>query len=85
MDDWRARFRDNDEISTGEIARRLDRHERRSEEAHQQFARMINKLDERTDKINLRVTVIFAVVSVLWSIFLVIAPVLRGVLGLPGG
>jgi hypothetical protein len=75
--------RDTDAISIGEVARRLDRHEQRSEEAHQQFAKMINKLDERTDKINIRVTVIFSVVAVLWSIFLVIAPVLRGLLGLP--
>jgi hypothetical protein len=83
MDDRRRMRRDDDQISTAEVARRLDRHEKREEIAHQQFARMINKLDERTDKINIRVTVIFSVVAVLWSIFLVIAPVLRGLLGLP--
>ena len=46
---------------------------------------MIQKIDERTDHISTRVTVIFAVVSVLWALFLVVAPVIRQVLGLSDG
>lgn len=46
---------------------------------------MIQKLDERTDRLAMRVSIIFAVVAVLWAIFLVIAPILRNFLGLDGG
>ena len=72
-------------VTSAELARWLQRHEASSNRTHEELARIIEKLDERTDRINLRVTVIFAVVSVLWAIFLVIAPLLRQLIGLPGG
>lgn len=69
----------------GELARRFDTHERATERTHRELARMIEKLDARTDVIATRVTVVFSVVAVLWALFLVIAPYLRAVLGVPTG
>jgi hypothetical protein len=71
--------------STGEVARRLDRHEARSEQLHRDMIRMIEKLDHRTDSIATRVSVIFAVVAVLWAVFLVVAPLIRVLFGVPNG
>ena len=71
--------------TAAEVARWVERHERDSIQAHRDLLRMIQKLDDRTDRISTRVTVIFAVVSVLWSIFLVVVPILRTWLGLSNG
>jgi hypothetical protein len=76
------RLSDRQPVTAGEIARRLDRHEELSDELHRDLVRMVRKLDERTDHLSTRITVIFSVVAVLWSIFLVIAPVIRTWLGL---
>ena len=65
-----------------EVNRRLDRHEDRSDEIHRDLTELVRKLDERTDRLATRITVIFSVVAVLWSIFLVIAPVIRSALHL---
>ena len=46
---------------------------------------MIEKLDNRTDSIATRVTTIFAVVAVLWAVFLVLAPLIRILVGVPSG
>jgi len=75
----------NHAVSASEVARWMERHERESTQTHRDLTRMIAKLDERTDKLSTRIAIIFAVVAVLWSIFLVIAPVLRGLLGLTSG
>lgn len=75
----------NGTVTSGEVARWLQRHERDSAQIHRDMQRLITKLDDRTDRINLRVSIIFAVVSVLWAIFLVIAPLLRQLVGLPSG
>lgn len=76
------RVSDREPISPAEVARRLDRHEELSDEVHRDLVTLVRRLDERTDRISTRVTVIFAVVSVLWSLFLVIYPLLRSFLGL---
>lgn len=76
------RAADREPISSSEVARRLDRHEELSDAVHEDLVRLVRKLDERTDRISTRVTVIFAVVSVLWSLFLVIYPLIRSFLGL---
>lgn len=70
-------------VTASEVARWMERHEREASLQHREMMQLIQRLDDRTDRINLRVTVIFAVVSVLWAIFLVLAPFLRIVLGLP--
>lgn len=44
---------------------------------------MLNALDDKTDKLTVRVAVILGVSSVLWAILLVLAPILRPLLGLP--
>lgn len=72
-------------VTVSEVARWMDRHERDSDETHREIAKLVERLDERTDRLALRVTVIFAVVSVLWAIFVVVAPFVRVILGLPGG
>lgn len=72
-----SRRRDDDSITIGELARRLDRHEQQSSEIHRDQLQMIRKLDSRTDRLTTRVTVVFSVVAVLWALFLVIAPVIR--------
>lgn len=72
-------------VTTSEVARWMERHEADSDRTHEKLVQMIEKLDERTDRLALRVTVIFAVVSVLWAIFLVLAPFIRLLIGLPGG
>lgn len=66
--------------TAAELGRRFDRHEERSDELHRDLVDMIRKLDDRTDRLSTRITVIFSVVAVLWSIFLVIAPVIRSAL-----
>lgn len=82
---YRRRRSDGDSITVGELARRLDYHEQRAETLHREQLEMIRKLDERTDVLTTRVQVIFAVVAVLWAIFLVLAPAIRTVLGIGGG
>lgn len=72
-------------ISAGELGRRLDRHEEDSDEIHRDLIQLVRRLDDRTDHLSTRITVVFSVVAVLWAIFLVIAPVLRGMLNLPSG
>lgn len=79
------RWDDGDPITLGELARRFDRHEQQSDRLHRDQLRMINKLDDRTDQLATRITVVFSVVAVLWALFLVVAPVLRAWLGVPGG
>lgn len=76
------RSSDRDPVTAAEVWRRLDRHEEQSDELHRDMVAMIRSLDERTDKLSTRITVIFSVVAVLWSIFLVIAPVIRAALHL---
>ncbi len=68
----------------------MDWHERTSERLHRDQLRMIEKLDERiskvddrTDVLATRITVVFSVVAVLWAIFLVIAPLIRFLVGIP--
>ena len=87
---YRRRRHDDDPVTVGELARRFDRHERDSLTIHRDLQRLLSKIDERvdliddrTDHTNARVAVIFAVVAVLWAIFLVAAPLIRGMLGLP--
>lgn len=79
------RWDDGAPITIGELARRFDRHEQQSDRLHRDQLRMINKLDDRTDTLATRITVVFSVVAVLWALFLVIAPLLRTLLGVPGG
>ena len=81
----------NGPVTAAEVARWMERHERDSIQAHRDMLRIIEKqdsridaLDDRTDRMGTRISIIFAVVAVLWSIFLVIAPVIRTVLGLTG-
>jgi hypothetical protein len=81
----RRRKSDHGYISVGELGRRLDRHEDDSDEIHRDLVQLVRRLDERTDHLSTRITVVFSVVAVLWAIFLVIAPVLRGMLNLPSG
>lgn len=75
---------DHGTITTGELGRRLDRHEAASEETHRDLVHLVRKLDERTDHLSTRITVVFSVVAVLWAMFLVFAPFIRAVLGIPG-
>lgn len=86
------RQHDGDPVTLGELARRMDWHERNSERLHRDQLRMIEKLDERithvddrTDVLATRITVVFSVVAALWAIFLVIAPLLRALIGVPAG
>ena len=76
---------DSEPITLGELARRLDRHEQQSDRLHREQLRMIEKIDARTDILSTRVAVIFAVVAVLWAIFLVLAPAIRTFLNLSNG
>lgn len=46
---------------------------------------MIEKLDERTDALVVRVAIVFAVATILWGIIVLLAPFLRAFLGIPGG
>ena len=71
--------------TVGEVARRLDRHEDQTDEIHRNIVRMIEKIDERTDALVVRVAIVFAVATVLWGIIVLLAPFLRGLLGWPGG
>lgn len=73
---------DHGTITTGELGRRLDRHEERSAEVHRDLIHLVRKLDERTDHLSTRITVVFAVVGVLWAIFVVLAPIIREWIGL---
>lgn len=73
---------DREPVTLGEVARWLERHERDSEKTHSELAELAKKLDERTDQLSTRISVIFSVVAVLWAIFLVIAPVIRQWIGL---
>lgn len=77
------RYNDSEPVSAGEVARWQQRHEDQSDRAHRDFARMISALDDKTDKLTVRVAVILGVSSVLWAILLVLAPILRPLLGLP--
>lgn len=88
---FRRRRGDDDTITVGELARRLDKHEDDTTALHRDQLRMIErldakieKLDARTDTLATRIQVVFSVVAVLWAIFLVIAPALRALLGLAG-
>lgn len=76
---------DSHSVTVGELARRFDRHERDSAELHRDLQRIISKLDTRTDALTTRVSIVFAVVAVLWAVFLVLAPLIRVVFGLPDG
>ena len=79
------RERDHEPVTTGEVARWVERNESAHREEHADIRRLLEQIDNRTDKISTRVSVIFAVVAVLWSIFLVLAPFIRAVLGIPNG
>lgn len=72
-----SRRSDDDPISVGELARRMDKHERDTAELHRDQLRMIRKLDDRTDALATRITVVFSVIAVLWALFLVVAPLVR--------
>jgi hypothetical protein len=82
-DDPRRRA-DDHHPTVGEIARRLDRHETRSERLHRDMIRMIERLDERADTLTVRVAIIIGVAGIVWSVLVVIAPVLRSAFGLDG-
>lgn len=69
-------------VSSAEVARWLERHERESDRIHDDLVDLVRRLDKRTGELSTRITVIFSVVAVLWSIFLVIAPAVRSMLGL---
>lgn len=79
------RERDHEPVTTGEVARWVERNEREHRREHEDVRRLLSKLDDRTDVLATRITVIFAVVAVLWSVFLVVAPFLRSFLGIPNG
>ena len=86
------RERDHDPVTTGELARWVERSDREQRAEHREIRRILERQDERitsesdrTDRLSTRVTVIFSVVAVLWSVFLVRAPFIRAVLGLPNG
>ena len=77
------RFGDSEPVSAGEVARWQQRHEDQSDRVHLDLRRMLEALDDKTDKLTVRVAVILGVSSVLWAILLVLAPLLRPILGLP--
>lgn len=77
------RYSDHEPVSAGEVARWQERHETQSDRTHRDLQRMISSLDEKTDKLTVRVAVILGVSSVLWAILLVLAPIVRPLLGLP--
>lgn len=79
------RYHDGEPVTAGEVARWVERHERDSTQAHRDLQRMIRVLDERTDKLTVRIAVIFAVATALWSVLLAVAPWVRAILGLPNG
>jgi hypothetical protein len=45
---------------------------------------MIERLDERADTLTVRVAIIIGVAGIVWSVLVVIAPVLRSAFGLDG-
>lgn len=79
------RYGDHEPVTAGEVARWVERHERDSNQAHRELRRLIEVIDERTDKLTVRIAVIFAVATAAWSVLLAIAPWLRAALGLPNG
>lgn len=80
----RSRRRWDDEpITIGELSRRFEKHERDAELLHRDIHEIVRKLDDRTDALATRITVVFSVVAVLWAVFLVVAPLIRVVLGVP--
>lgn len=82
---YKRRRRDDNGITIGELARRLDRHEQTAAQLHRDAMRLISKLDARTDALTTRISIVFAVVAVLWAIFLVFAPLIRVIIGAPSG
>jgi hypothetical protein len=76
---------DHEPVTVGEVARWQMSHERRSDREHRDIRDLISGLDERTDKLTIRVAVIIGVSSVFWAVLLAIAPFLRAVLGLSNG
>lgn len=76
---------DREPVTVGEIARWQMAHERRSDREHRDIRDLITGLDERTDKLTIRVAVIIGVSSVFWAVMLAVAPFLRAVLGIANG
>lgn len=76
---------DDHHPTIGEVARRLDRHEQQTDAIHDRFLEMIDKLDERTDALVVRVAIVFAIATLLWGVIVLLAPFLRAFLGIPGG
>lgn len=63
----------------------MDRHEDQTDEIHRNILRAIEKLDDRTDALVVRVAIVFAVATILWGVIVLLAPFLRAFLGIPGG
>lgn len=75
--------RSDDPVTMGELGRWMERHERMSDEVHRDLAQLIRQLDDRTDKLATRMAVIFALGTAGYSILLLLAPIVRSLIGLP--
>jgi hypothetical protein len=83
--DHDRRSADNEPVTAGEVARWQHRHERQSDRAHEDIYKLVRSLDEKTDKVTIRVAVIIGVSSVAWAVLLALAPFLRAILGISNG